>query len=438
MTNKLVSALSIFLALMLVSLVSAQEVTYNSPIEGYIYEQIVNYDVYVDYPSENITNVQIALFDSDDNYITGISLSGVNQTQGTFTMPNDGDYYIYSSFLLDESTLVEKRVYFSVNFGIDNPLSISYADPTPENGTLVNSHNINSAAIKAVINKIGNLNLTIYNSTFKDVISYNNAGETNFALSNLYDGLYNFYVEAWFGEASVISPERTVRVKATIPTLSNISVSGLPENINEDVSFSFTASFLPSELPVTVMFLATEKMRQYSFAEMRLENYSGESLTFTSSRGVTEPGAFNAKLMVLDDYGNLKIYSLDNNITVDDVAEPPTTPTGDNAAGGGGRGGGGGRTILVPKLNKTNVTLPENITKEETKESESEVEPEKKSFGSWITGAVIGAFSKPSTAVLTILIIIAIIYIGVRARNYMHSDSGKKQKKNGKSASEEE
>ncbi|MEI6850278.1 MAG: hypothetical protein WCK29_04535, partial [archaeon] len=352
------------------------------------------YNVSVNVTDDNIALVRVSLLDSSFNTLSSND-DYVNYTSGSFDSLNDGLYYIYVEVTLNDSTKFDNAAYLT-NFTISSPITIVYSDPTPLNGSLLNS-NVNSLNITAVTNKITMDNFTIYlldaNGSIVNYSDVSNQSSNSLYLnlSNIPDGNYTFLAEVDYNSTyNATSDIRNLTIKRTLPNITSLSVTGLPSSITPNQTVAdIIASFVPSEFlkffGFKAVFNGTHNLGSYS----NLTNLTGEQLNFTISN-LTALGDYQLYFTFSDNYGNYNSVNI-SNLT---VANPIVISNV-----GGGRTGG---FRNLPELNNTNLTLPENTTAPISNQTNSTTP----TFFSAITGAVTGALGSASFWGIIALVIV--------------------------------
>jgi hypothetical protein len=426
-------AFAFLLAMSSFAIAAERDINFTEPSQNQVIEESnVDYEVMIEFPAEDISEYDISLFNSNDEFLGGSIGFERNHTGGTFIIEQDGDYYIKATFTLGDGTMVIDTVSFSVDFSINNPeiKILGYKNPTPFNNGLINSHNIDTAKIIAVSNKEAEtFTVNIWNDTNNWSFEEPNTFETDFDFIkywniDLYDGVYYFNTNASISNLVIsdVSATRTITIKATVPNATYDNYT-YPSSVNEDTSFSIEfENFQVSESNLTV-YVRVNGVGE-NIGDQELDEMQYDELSLTGS--ISDPGVYDLALVIADNYGNSESYEL-GNITVNDV--PDANPTQDENNGGGGGGSNDEETepVLVKSWNLVKV---EEEVQEENDTETTEEETEKGNAVSFITGAVTGAFSTPPRAILTFIIIVVIIYAIVKIRGYMVADDKAASKKN--------
>jgi len=438
---KYLSVLTVFAfaLLMSVSLASAQ-ISIDLPANNdVINDKSINYEVTITgIPSDLVTQFTVSLVDASTGKTLRVSSerSGDKYLTGTFDNVPDGDYYVYAKF--NNSTGIESDM---VEVTVDNPFELDLYDPTPENGAVINSLNIDDSNIVAIGSKVSHVTITFVNASGESIEVFNdNTKETDYSISDswdseeLVDGEYDFTVFAMYNGGVVNqSYTRHVTIKATVPTAEFEDVV-LPETVDEDTEFSFSVfNVSVSENPVKVRVTASgtggfKILGTHSFA-----NLTAEELDFTSI--IPNPGVYDITLTVFDNYGNSESYDL-GEMNVNDLPDPEVS---ERRRGGRNGNSADDNIVNTSRYNLRTEYLDEDAEDETETVPEEEGTEEQTNFFSAITGAVTGAFATPSRAILTFIIVVVIIYAAVKIRGYIVADESKsKKKKNGKGKEKEE
>lgn len=440
---------AILASFLLMGLVSAASVDFVAPTpdNDIITNGVIDYKAQVsDVTVDQVVDFDVVLYTSTYDYVSGNEdWSDVLSVEGSFSSLEDGQYILYAgvTFLDGTDEFSTQLITLDRDYQLNNPISALYSDPTPANGSVVNSYNVNTAKIIAVADQtVDEMILMVFNSSGE--LIYNDSipdvKKSQFLISDIWnqvgDGTYTYHVAVFDGDedpAESQTKTRTITIKAVVPTASDITVAGIPESVNEDTVFSFSADLIVSEQPVKVRAVAQNGLKSASLGFNDVTDLELENLSFSGA--IAEPGQYKVSIIVSDSYGNSNKYEV-GNVSVSDVAEPvgEQEPVRRNGRRNNNNDDNDVNNTRPPS--RFNLTLGELPNEEEPEEKEEQTD-ENPGLLSFITGAVTGAFSTPPRAILTFIIIVVIIYAIVKIRGYVVAEE-EKPKKNGKKSSKKD